>query len=330
MQTHWQLSRRQFVARTAVLVTAIAGPAVAGPADAPEPVIDIHQHGNYGGKRDATGTPTGTGRTNEELLAHQRAMGVTQTVLLPAGRPVRRPSTHDGVSNGLLDTCAGVEECRALALAHPGVYFYGANEVPDLPEAAGVIEKHLKLGAVCIGEQKFGVECDAPEMQRLYQIAAAYEVPILMHWQFGRFNAGFDRFTKMLTQHPRTKFVGHAQTMWAHIDGGYTDDARKLYPTGPVSPGGWTDRYLRDYPNFYADLSAGSGLNALTRDPDFTREFLQRHQDKLIYGSDCADKSGTGKECSGWLALGRLRELAGSKAVERKLLYENAKRVYRL
>ena len=42
----------------------------------------------------------------------------------------------------------------------------------------------------------------------------------------------------------------------------------------------------------YGDLSAGSGLNALTRDEDFTRDFLTRHQDKLLYGSDCSDHRG--------------------------------------
>ena len=51
-----------------------------------------------------------------------------------------------------------------------------------------------------------------------------------------------------------------------------------------LTPGGLTDRYLSDYSNLYGDLSAGSGLNALTRDEDHAREFIQRHQYKLIYG----------------------------------------------
>ena len=108
------------------------------------------------------------------------------------------------------------------------------------------------------------------------------------------------------------------------------DNARQLYPRGPVTPGGWTDRYLSDYPNFFADLSAGSGHNALTRDPDFTRGFLKRHQDKLLFGSDCSDVPGRGPVCIGWTTIQSVRELAPSKAIERKLLYENARRVYRL
>ena len=36
-------------------------------------------------------------------------------------------------------------------------------------QAPQVIEKYLKLDAVVIGEQKFGVECDSPEIQKLYK-----------------------------------------------------------------------------------------------------------------------------------------------------------------
>ena len=44
----------------------------------------------------------------------------------------------------------------------------------------------------------------------------------------------------------------------------------------------------------YGDLSANSGNNALSRDPEFTPAFLKRHQDKLIFGSDCSCTDGKG------------------------------------
>ncbi|MFA6928952.1 MAG: hypothetical protein WCT05_01395, partial [Lentisphaeria bacterium] len=34
------------------------------------------------------------------------------------------------------------------------------------------------------------------------------------------------------------------------------------------------------------DLSAGSGCNALTRDPDFAFQFLEEFQDRLFFGTD--------------------------------------------
>ena len=44
----------------------------------------------------------------------------------------------------------------------------------------------------------------------------------------------------------------------------------------------------------YGDLSAGSGLNALMRDQEHARDFIQRHQDRLLYGSDPFQKQSDG------------------------------------
>ncbi len=282
-----------------------------------EPIIDIHQHVGY------------SGRPDHVLLAHQRAMGVTTTILLPAGRSVQRPSTHDGVANGLQAQALGNDACYEFARAHREAYLFGANEVPDVEGATQEIERQIARGAVLIAEQKFGVACDAPEMQAIYTLADTHRVPVLMHWQFGMYNHGFERFHTMLERFPRVTFIGHAQTWWANIDANHRDQT-VLYPKGPVTPGGLTDRYLRDYPNMYGDLGAGSGLNALTRDETFTRDFLTRHQDKLLYGSDCSDHVGSGPTCQGAQTIAAIRRLAASKAIERKLLYENAKRVLRL
>ena len=43
---------------------------------------------------------------------------------------------------------------------------------------------------------------------------------------------------------------------------------------------------LEKYPNLYADLSAGSGLNALRRDPKHGREFVLRFADRLLFARD--------------------------------------------
>lgn len=314
-----ELSRREFLATTSLLVLAAVTHGCKSPATTAgeEPIIDIHQHVGY------------SGRTNEALIAHQRSMGVAQTMLLPAGRPVKTASTHEGVSNGLQAQCLGNEACYQLAKANPKMFLFASNEVPDIQGATEEIEKYLKLGGVAIAEQKFGVECDSPEMQRLYQVAADYRVPILMHWQYRMYNYGFERFYKMMDKYPNTMFVGHAQTWWANIDKNHRDQT-VLYPKGKVTPGGMTDRYLSDYPNMYGDLSAGSGQNALTRDEDHAREFIQRHQDKLLFGSDCNDAEGAGPKCTGAGTIAVVRRLSPSKRIERKLLYGNAKRVYRL
>ncbi len=77
-----------------------------------------------------------------------------------------------------------------------------------------------------------------------------------------------------------------------------------------MTPGGLTDRYLADYPNLYADMSAGSGLNALTRDEGHTPGFLERHQNKILYGSDCNDAVGEGEKCQGSQTIAAIRRYA--------------------
>lgn len=313
------LSRRSF------LVTSLSGSVVAlsslarGADDAAiEPIIDIHQHTNY---RE---------RTAEQLIAHQRTMGVTHTILLPAGSAVKRPSTADGKHNALGGVGAGGNETAlTMSRQHPKEFFFGANEVTDLPEARAEIVKYLDSGAIIIGEQKFGVECDSAESQVLYKLAAEYRVPILMHFQHETYNLGFERLHKMLEKFPQTIFIGHAQTWWANIDKNHTDQ-KVLYPKGKVTAGGLTDRYLADYPNMFADMSAGSGLNALTRDEDHTRGFLDRHQSKILYGSDCDDRVGMGPGCSGSQTIAAIRKLAPNKVAERKILFENAKKLFRI
>jgi predicted TIM-barrel fold metal-dependent hydrolase len=303
-----QLSRREFMAG--------AGLSLLGAQPRAEPIIDIHQHLGY------------SGRPDDVFLKHQQALGATMTILLPAGRPASRPSTHEGRANGLQAEARGNDACYQFARAHRGAYACSANEVPDIEGATKEIERYLRRGAVMIAEQKFGVDCDAPAMQRIYEVAREFDVPVLMHWQHGMYNYGFDRFHKMLEKYRTVTFLGHAQTWWANIDRNHVDQS-VLYPKGPVARGGLTDWYLSDYPNMYGDLSAGSGLNALTRDEAFTRDFLVRLQDKLVFGSDCSDHVGSGPRCQGSQTIAVIRRFAPS-TVTRKLLYGNARRLFRI
>ncbi|MFA5244137.1 MAG: amidohydrolase family protein [Pedobacter sp.] len=282
-----------------------------------EPIIDIHQHTDY------------SGRSNDLILAHQRAMGVTTTILLPSGRPLAYGSTYYGYSNGLQAGASGNEVCTNFAKKYPGEFVAGANEVPDMPGAVQEIEKYLKLGAPVIGELKFGLDCDSAAMQAIYELAQSYNVPVLMHWQYNMYNRGFDRFHTMLKKYPKVNFIGHAQTWWADIDQLHTDP-NILYPKTKVTPGGLTDRLLSEYPNLYGDFSAGSGLGSLTRDEEQASRFIERHQDKLLFGSDCSDKIGAGKSCLGANIIASIKRISPSKEIERKVLYGNAKSLFKL
>lgn len=320
-----QFSRRSFLAASALAVAGCSKGArtqnAAEPAPLAKPplrIIDLHQHTNY------------SGRTDEQLIAHQKNMGVALTILLPAGHPMQRDSTHGGKSNGLAATTGPNEHCYRLAQEHPDLFRFFANEVSDAPEAREEIEKYLKLGALGIGEQKFNIDVQSPAFDMIVGLARDYGVPVLIHFQVGMYNHGYPRFWAVLEKYPDVNFIAHAQTTWANVDAANVDNPKSLYPKGPVQAGGLTDRYLRTYPNFFADMSAGSGLNAMNRDPERARAFLARHQDKLIFGSDCNDKVGKAPPCQGALTIAAIKHLALSPAIARKIFHDNATRLFRL
>src|SRR5947209_2686266 len=144
------LSRRTFL-------LSLAASLVAQPA---EPIIDIHQHTNYSGRSDA------------ELIAHQRAMGIHKTVLLPAGSKY-----------GLAAGAGGNDTVVAIARQYPREYLFFANELPDIPETRSVIEKYLKMGAIGIGAQKFPMDADSKHVDLVATIAAEHRVPVLLHFE---------------------------------------------------------------------------------------------------------------------------------------------------
>lgn len=238
-------------------------------------------------------------------------MGVDLTVLLPAGSRL-----------GLDADAFGNDSVVALEGRFPDEFVYFVNEVPGLPETQEVLERYLQTGARGIGEQKFPLECDSQEMQLVYSIAREFDVPVLMHFQHNAYNTGIERFHTMLERYPTVDFIGHAQTWWGNIDKKH--DQATMYPKTRVTPGGITDRLLSSYSNMYGDLSAGSGLNSMLRDEDHARDFLQRHQDRLLWASDCNDSLGEGSDCIGSKGLSAIRRLAPNDQAVQKILSGNA------
>lgn len=275
---------------------------------ATEPIVDFHQHVLY------------LARTHEQLLAHQAAHGVTTTVLLPGEGWMRKE-------------VGGNAECAEAARRDPGRFVHFTGSDPAESRTADVLRGNVARGAVGFGELKFHVATDSPEMHVVYRLAEQLRVPVLLHFEFEMYNTGLERFARVLEAYPTVNFIGHAQTWWANISA--EADQPLMYPEGRVKPGGLTDRLLGDYPNMYGDLSAYSGLNALTRDPDFTGDFLARHSRKLVWGSDCTCHDGKGGGstrgyCLAERSLATLRIEISDPATLRRILYENAAALLRV
>src|SRR5437667_4533606 len=265
------------------------------------PVLDVHLHLR----------PTMDGNFN-----HIQGSGVTKAVLL---------------------TNVNAEDhAKEVAAAYPGRFVRFASIDVTQPDAVVRLRDAIRDGAIGLGEIKSQVEAAGPEMRRLYALAAELDVPITIHFQevsqpgsAGTYNRGVRKFDAMLKAFPTTRFIGHADAFWANVSADYAEDT--AYPTGRIKPGGVTDRFLSDYPNLYADMSANSCNNFLTRDPEFAAGFLVRHQDKLIFGSDCQCLDGRGggaanNRCVARATLTALKSLA-SPSVFKKITWENGTRL---
>ena len=275
------------------------------------PVLDLHWHMR---------------RAPEANIAHMDGAGVRQANLLTNGN--------------------AKETVGALQAQYPGRFpsWFAATDITK-PEAEGLLTAAVKDGAIGFGEIKFPVAADGPELRRMYALAGELNVPILVHFQEvghtpteGTFSTGWKKFATILKAYPKTKFIGHADAFWANISADYAE--ADAYPTGPVQRGGITDKLLADYPNLFGDMSANSGNNGLSRDPEFTREFLNRHQNKLMFGSDCdcSDGKGSNTERAAPRMRGKcvaretltLLTVSSTPAVFRKLVWDNARQVLRI
>ena len=151
-----------------------------------------------------------------------------------------------------------------------------------------VLKPYVDGGAVGFGEFKCGMPIHNPRSVELYAAAGSLGWPVLIHMdgELNRDDIGLPALERVVSSLPSTTFIMHATHWWAEISADVSADQKTAYPKGPVKPGGRADQLLAAYPNVYGDISAGSGYNALTRDPEFGRQFMIRHQDKLIFGTD--------------------------------------------
>ena len=142
---------------------------------------------------------------------------------------------------------------------------------------------------------------DDPRALELFHCAGSLGAPVVLHldipylpdkdgnprYQENWYCGGAEPLERTLKACPDTVFIGHAPGFWRFISG---DEARspETYPPGPVTPGGRLHDLLDQYPNLFADLSAGSGINAIRRDLEHGREFILKNADRLLYGRDSA------------------------------------------
>lgn len=316
------LSRRRFLstAASACAFSAIATrangdepaagakPAETAATPGAQPIIDCHLHINH------------FDRTIEDTIAHMDATGTDKAFILP------------------LETGEGGVSLRSETVLH-AFHQYPDRIIPfcqtDIrqDDILSRLRAYHLLGCRGVGEQKEHLPLNDRRVERVIAFCDDANWPITIHFQDGEsgYNQGLaEHLETYLKRYKRVRIIGHAQTWWANISADVPPASETLYPKGPVKPGGLLDRLMADYPNLYADMSAGSGYGALTRDEGFTAKFLERHRKQVLFGSDCPCYDGKGKAFNGVCYSTQLqtflRSIVDDETILQDIFHDNAVR----
>ena len=286
--------------------------------------IDIHAHAVFS---ELTPPHKATGMRfplPEQLMEMYDRLGIEKGVLLPLVSP---EAQWFSMTN---------ENMKQIADQYPDRFVWFCNVDPRSgansanTDLSYLLEYYKSLGAKGLGELTANLYADDPLMDNLFFHCAKCNMPVIIHISpapgvgYGIVDdPGLPRIEKMLKKHPNLKLIGHSQPFWAEIGKYGPEEDRNGYPKGKVEEGA-LPRLLRECPNLYCDLSAGSGHNAFMRDPEYAVKFLTEFQDRVFYGEDICSVTNQHpypfkKFIEELLADGKL-----SETVYRKVFRENA------
>ena len=224
--------------------------------------------------------------TPEEIREIYKKLGIEKGILQTLVSPEFRVSVQTN------------EESEYLANKYPDLFYWFCNVDPRMdnnhPDAdlSIILNMYKKRGAIGVGEITAGLTFDDPLMDNLFYHCAKCDMPILIHISHSDYDSygirddlNLPGLERTLKKHPTLKVIGHSQCFWSEISSDVTEDTRYGCPKGKVTPGRVVE-LMRNYDNMYADISAGSGYNAISRDPEFGYWFLEEFQDKILFGTD--------------------------------------------
>lgn len=222
-----------------------------------------------------------------ELLRRMDELGIKKAVVLPIISPE---------SSFFLSTPQKVLEVHRR---HPTRIIPFCNLDPrnggnsSDTDFSKVLQEYKEAGCKGMGEITANLYIDDSRYKNLFYQCGRARLPVIFHLAVkvgGVYGAvddkGLPRLKKVLSELPDTVFIGHAAGFWSEISSEVDERTRGDYPNGPVKGPGRIPELLRKYPNLYGDLSAESGFNAISRDPEYGYKFLEEFQDKLLFGTD--------------------------------------------
>jgi uncharacterized protein len=268
----------------------------------------------------------------EEQIKIMDSKGVDKAVILPMS--YAEFSAHGQNFGEVLYICS----------QRPGRFIPFCNVDPRLPLRPDLVKvddfvfylsNFKELGAKGIGELVARIPWNEPRMLKLLEAAEKVGLPVTFHTITPDANSygvldypGLELLEGVLKKFSNLKFLGHSQGFWSEIGGGLTAAEKCGYPKGPVKEGGALVRLMRQYPNLYGDISAGSGFNALSRDPEFGYKFIHEFQDRLLLGLDYCSPENDMQHIE-WLTAARDKGNISDR-IYQKIMWENTNRVLNL
>jgi len=147
------------------------------------------------------------------------------------------------------------------------------------PRAAEFVEQYILAGAKGVkligGHPDYYDEpLNSENMYKVYQKAAEYDVPVLLHGSLINIPELQDQLDQVYSDFPEVTFI-HAHYGQTLMKGINLDVIAEL---------------LDKHPNLYIDLSMGSGITGyhryLKQDLETIRNFVIEYQDRILFGSD--------------------------------------------
>ena len=224
--------------------------------------------------------------TAAQVLARYDELAIERGVLLP----IVNPEVYLPQSN---------EEILEIAEAHPDRFIPFCNIDPrvlsnsvDAP-IGDLLRYYRDKGCRGIGEVMPNLPFLHPMVQNLFRQVEEVGFPLIFDisdrigGDYGLYDdPGLPQLESCLRKFPKLTILGHGPAFWAEIGRLETPADRAGYPDYPVHEEGVVPKLFRRYPNLMGDLSAGSGYNALSRDPGYAVKFIDEFQDRLLFGTD--------------------------------------------
>ena len=294
-------------------------------------IIDIHQHITYSKYPQFSELVAHGSFTAKELLKDMDKWGIDKSVVLP----ITNPENIDYF--GVTGNQETITECQKHSDRLIPFANIDPRSVLNTPKAdfSSLMKLFKDFGCKGIGEICANIPVTSPLYKNMFHHAGEENLPVLFHLspkQGGLYgmidDAGLNGLEEVLREFPKTIFIGHAPSFWNAIDADITTPKqRNGYPKGKIINKGPLWKLMEKYPNLYGDFSAGSGHNALTRDPEVGISFLKLFNRKVFFGTDMFMKKDK-PPMHLPMMQDALKQKKISKSVYENIMHRNFERVF--